>query len=353
MTFEITVSPNGPDRLKLHSLHLDSSRVSGTDLHRDEHPPQVRALLDLFEVVSEHDDFANVNCTKTCKELLGYLTKEDGKTYARQEIGGGITVSRATLCLVGLRAYGVVSWCADKVNAATVEQDPTSALPQTINGKLCDGTILIGYGKRGHGMNGKDADLDRIGQCLVRSLTTIPTEDPANHKVRINLRLYASICAPTGEGIWWESMPDCSPELKEFFRDHHGIDLSKELDYETDSAAMDTITEHFLEQATSIVCGMRPGVGDFMWNDDCWDGGTDITLEVPLPVSEHEAIEAGDEDTLATVAQRISQEIYDGNEGGTPARDAMKEFEEEVGLANDLINSLECYGNKRGEETPA
>lgn len=232
-------------------------------------------------------------------------------------------------------------------------------LPQTINDKLCDGTILIGYGKRGHGMNGRDADLDRIGQCLVKSLTTIAPEGCDHYKVLINLRLYASICAPTGEGIWWEELNESvSPELREFFKDHHGIDLAT-IDWEKDGETphgplgetpYEIVEEYFMEQATSIVCGMAP-VGDFMFNDDCWDGGTDITLEVPLSVGEHEAIEAGDTDTLDTVAARIAKEIYDANEGGTPERDRLKLFEEEVGMVNDIINGLECYGKK--QETPA
>jgi hypothetical protein len=58
---------------------------------------------------------------------------------------------------------------------------------QTINEKLCDGTILIGYGKRGHGMNGKDADLDRIGQCLVTSLETV---NPGGRDFQININCW-------------------------------------------------------------------------------------------------------------------------------------------------------------------
>jgi hypothetical protein len=303
--------------------------------------------------VTEHDDFANVNCAKTCEELLGYLKKKEDRHYTRPGIGGGITITKATKCVVGLRVSGEIDYEPDTTAAIA----PT--LPQTINDKLCDGTILIGYGKRGHGMNGRDADLDRIGQCLVKSLTTIAPEGCDHYKVLINLRLYASICAPTGEGIWWEELNESvSPELREFFKDHHGIDLAT-IDWEKDGETphgplgetpYEIVEEYFMEQATSIVCGMAP-VGDFLFNDDCWDGGTDITLEVPLSVGEHEAIEAGDTDTLDTVAARIAKEIYDANEGGTPERDRLKLFEEEVGMVNDMVNGLECYGKK--QETPA
>ncbi len=229
---------------------------------------------------------------------------------------------------------------------------PDDAPKQTINEKLCDGTILIGYGKRGHGMNGKDADLDRIGQCCV---TQLVTEDPVGAdtmRVAIHLRLYASICAPSYDGIdfaalheWW------SDGIKKFFNDHHKVDIEK-IDWENWDApetdkACDTIVEHFREQATLIVCGMDPCPGDpfaFMWDGDgAWDGGTDVVLHVPLTVDEYDAIESGDEGTLDTVAQRIDTEICEANKGGTPERDRLKRFEEEVGLCNDLINKLECY----------
>ncbi|MGL5018001.1 MAG: hypothetical protein ACRDBP_07700 [Luteolibacter sp.] len=244
---------------------------------------------------------------------------------------------------------------------------PDDAPDQTINEKLCDGTILIGYGKRGHGMNGKDADLDRIGQCLV---TKLVTEDPVgadSMRVAIHLRLYASICSPSWDGIDFDELKNWMPkECKGFFKTYHKIDINK-----IDSSALDNprrakamewklekIVEHFREQATEIVCGMNPCPGDpfaFMWDGDgAWDGGTDITLHVPLSVDEYEAIEDGDKEALDIIAARIAQEIWDGNEGGTPERDRMKRFEEEVGLCNDMINRLECYRPRpdRTDEKP-
>lgn len=239
-----------------------------------------------------------------------------------------------------------------KIDNPMAGATPDDSPNQTINELLCDGTILIGYGKRGHGMNGKDADLDRIGQCLV---TELVTEDPTGvntMRVAIRLRLYACICAPSHDGIefselheWW------SPELKEFFAERHGVFIDS-IDWEdwdnpaTEEAA-DTIVEHFRDQAYHIVCGMDPCPGDpfaFMWDgDSSWDGGTDITLHVPLTVDEYDRIEDGDQAALDEIADRIATEIYDANKGGTPELDRLKRFEEEVGLCNDLINGLECY----------
>jgi len=222
---------------------------------------------------------------------------------------------------------------------------------QTINSKLCDGTILIGYGKRGHGMNGKDADLDRVGQCLVTSLETVDPYESKDMRVDINLRLYASVCAPSGESFNFEALREnACPELREYFKGE-GVDidtLEQEIEDDTPEAneKLGIVVEYFREQAGLIAEGADPCPDEsmaFMWNDDCWDGGTDITLSVPLTLEEYEAIEEGDTEALDTVAKRIYTEIMEGNKGGTPERDRMKRFEDEVGLWNDLINRLECY----------
>jgi hypothetical protein len=231
-------------------------------------------------------------------------------------------------------------------------QDTPDETPnQTINEKLCDGTILIGYGKRGHGMNGKDADLERIGQCVVNQLVT---EDPIGSddlRIAIHLRLYACICAPSYDGIEFESQRDYwPPDLKEYFRDHHQFDIDK-IDWEnwddpeTEKAAKE-IVEFFRDQAYHIVCDMSPCDDPFafMWDGDgSWDGGTDVVLHVPLSCEEYDMIEDGDQETLDLIASRIATEIWEANKGGTPQRDRLKRFEEEVGLCNDLIDSLECY----------
>lgn len=224
-----------------------------------------------------------------------------------------------------------------------------SAPNQTINAKLCDGTVLIGYGKRGHGMNGKNADLDRIGQCCV---TELVTEDPvgaSDMRIAINLRLYASICSPAYDNIDFEKVKNTEDAtLREFFKSA-GIDLDG-LDVDDDSpeteATLEKIVEYYREQAESIICGMGATPGDpfaIMWNDDAWEGGIDVTLHVPLTVDEYEEIEAGNQETLDTIAERINKEISEANQGGTPERDRLKLWEEEVGLCNDMINALECF----------
>jgi len=178
-------------------------------------------------------------------------------------------------------------------------------------------------------------------------------------RVDIHLHLYASVCAPTGESFNFEALREnASPELREYFKER-GVDidtLESECEQDTPEAwdKLDTVVDYFKEQAGYIAEGANPCPDDcmaFMWNDDCWDGGTDITLSVPLSLDEYEAIEDGDEEILGNVGQRIANEIYEGNKGGTPQRDRMKRFEEEVGLWNDLINQLECYHQPTNQPT--
>jgi hypothetical protein len=206
---------------------------------------------------------------------------------------------------------------------------PDDSPKQTINEKLCDGTILIGYGKVGHGMNGKDADLDRVGQCLV---TELETQDPIGAKemrIAISLRLYATICCPSYDSLdfYREKMSDETRQA-----------LSGTLDVDDDKDFL----EYLREQATMVVCGMHHDVGgNIEWDEDSqWSGGINVTLYVPLSVDEYEEIEDGNEETLKTIAQRISTEICEANQGGSKGRELLKLWEHEIGMVNDMINDL-------------
>lgn len=214
---------------------------------------------------------------------------------------------------------------------------PEPEVHQIINEKLCDGTILIGYGKAGHGMNGKDADLDRCGQCLVKELITVDPIGAENLRIDIVLRLYATICAPSYDSLDYYQDKVTEEQKKDLAE--IGIDINND----------DQYLEYLREQATGIVCGIHPKTfGDdpfaCMWDgDEAWTGGVDVTLSVDLTVDEYETLDCGEDaavEMLDTIAARIYKEICDANKGGTPARDQVKLFEEEVGLANAMINNL-------------
>lgn len=174
---------------------------------------------------------------------------------------------------------------------------------QTINEKLCDGTILIGYGKPGHGMNGKDADLDRHGQCLVKELRTVDPVGADTMRVDIHLHLYADVCEPYIE--WTGDIPENVAE---------------------------GMSEEAMDIATEIVCDCWEYEGEWT-GSDYWCFWTDVVLSVRLEVEEYEEIEAGYEPTLQAIAQRIANAIYEGNE-------ETKKFEKTMASLNDAINEL-------------
>ena len=119
-TFRIDIKQNGKDRLALESLYINNHRMRGASLHRDCHPPEIRSLLDLFKIVSEHDDWANVNCAETTGELLKHLTREDGKTYQRTNIGGGITISTAYAFKDRIRVEGFITFDPETIQLKTL-----------------------------------------------------------------------------------------------------------------------------------------------------------------------------------------------------------------------------------------
>ena len=199
---------------------------------------------------------------------------------------------------------------------------------QTIDEKLCDGAILIGYGKAGHGMNGRDADLDRVGQCVVESLVTLDPIREATMKIAINLKLYASLSYPSYEDLdgYRERMSDEEKELYSKF-----VDVSDD----------DVFLEYLKDQASLVFEGMHwDTFDDCDGDEDGFYGNKRTTLFVDLFVDEYEEIEDGNQETLDRIAHRINKEICDANKGHKKGRNEVKLFEDEVGLANDMINDI-------------
>jgi hypothetical protein len=225
-----------------------------------------------------------------------------------------------------------------------------------LNEKVRNDRALRGYGRRDHGMNGKDADLESCGQCVVTEL--VPVNDPksAGFRIDICLRLYATICAPCNEWFNYEAViKNASEEDIQYFAsidaDPREIKGVFEKNPEQAYAIIDKLVEYYCEQAMFIVSdgdGLEAQRGDpfaVMWNDDAWEGGIDVTLSVPLTADECDALESHeyDDELLDTLAKRIATEIYEANKGGTPERDALKLWEEWVAFCNTEINKLDCY----------
>lgn len=151
MTFLLAISPDdSPDNpgLKLASIHLDNVRLSGTDLHRGDLGPVKQEILDLFRIVSEHDDCARVNCAESIEELIRFLSSKEERNsegrlvYARPHLGGEIEITAYSKCLLGLRIEGEFRYREEKVadilrDAATHSLEPLEVMASHRDGAHC------------------------------------------------------------------------------------------------------------------------------------------------------------------------------------------------------------------------
>lgn len=203
-------------------------------------------------------------------------------------------------------------------------------------------SIIRGYGKPGHGMNGKDADLDRVGQCVVNKAECRLKDDDGTPVVDLHLRLYASICAPCyGNLDHYRSIMPYEVERQ--------LKAAIDIDLDDDDALIKLLRE----QAEVIVRGMDPETGDFMWDGDgSWDGGVDVVLECALnPATLYALAGARRGDFVKSLWEEVAEGLYDclterDDNGNHPHPDIAR-FEHEVGLANDRINQLLWMNGQR------
>lgn len=233
--------------------------------------------------------------------------------------------------------------------------DELALIDEALNTHVRQGCALRGDGRRGHGMNGKDADLTGCGQCVVTELRAVDPTDSPDLKIEIDLRLYATVCAPSAECFDHEAViKNESSEALDYFTSI-GAD-PRLIDWEDDSKEganfeiIEKLADHYQEQAALTITGFSTHDGPtddpfaIMWNDDAWEGGINVTLEVPMSCDEAEALESGGEvEVYDTIASRIATEIYAANEGGTSERDKLKRWEEGIAEWNREINKLGCY----------
>tara|TARA_R110000772_G_scaffold249530_2_gene363928 strand:+ start:69023 stop:69535 length:513 start_codon:yes stop_codon:yes gene_type:complete len=163
--------------------------------------------------------------------------------------------------------------------------DPEDNGPnQTISEKLCDGKILIGYGKKGHGMHGKHADLDEHGQLELNELIT---EDPIggdSMRVRLHIKQYAAISRPEDESF------------------------------------------------NETVMAWK-SVGNLEADEDTLYLNREIEKTIALSVDEYEEIEDGDKNALEIIAKRINEIIYKDED--------ILEFGNEVKELYGIIKTLQ------------
>lgn len=158
---------------------------------------------------------------------------------------------------------------------------------QSIAIELLDGKVIKGYGSRCCGMNGKNADLDSEGQCVVDQIAIIDPVHSDTMFIELYLNRYVNICTPTHENEERERLMQ--------------------------------------EQAEAIIMYTDDYAGEWT-GSDYWCFNFTEVLRVPLTVEEYE------NPVLSNLADRCADAIYNSQEG--------KAFEKFAADTNKLIDNL-------------
>lgn len=158
---------------------------------------------------------------------------------------------------------------------------------QEIAVALLDGKVIKGHGKICHGMNGKDADLDPEGQCVVDEIVIIDPVHEDTMFLELHISRYVNICTPTDE----------DEERERLMQEH----------------------------AESIIMFADEYTGEWT-GSDYWCFSFTEVIRVPLTVEEFETPDLG------LLADRCANAIYNSEEG--------KAFENFAKRTNKLIDNL-------------
>jgi len=130
------------NRLVVYSLTWGAKLVPGIDLHRGPHTPEFVELLGLFDLITEHDDYARVNCANSFAELRGLIRRKEDRTYARFNIGGRLTVDQHTTRGGIMTITGIVEWSPETIASkalanAVAELEPLPCMKSSCDGAHC------------------------------------------------------------------------------------------------------------------------------------------------------------------------------------------------------------------------
>lgn len=201
------------------------------------------------------------------------------------------------------------------------------------------------------------ADLESCGQCVIEQIYAHDEHlngDPNKMKVTIDLRLYATICAPSGEDFNYEAVIENEDEETLAYFASIGADpRTIEDDWETNEdeayRKIDKLVEYYRQQAEFIMTDITFCDDPFavMWNDDAWEGGIDVTLETYITPEEWEEVDREEPDP--DVLDDIELRLYKAIENGGEQVPAMTQWESAVYNANERINKLNCYTQPKPE----
>jgi len=176
----------------------------------------------------------------------------------------------------------------------TGDNPDTDSVNQHIAEQLLNGKCLKGHGKVQHGMNGKDADLDPAGQCVIEEINIIDPVKSETMFIELHIARYANICTPTDD---------------------------------------DEQREEVLQQcAENIVFGATEYSGEWT-GSDYWCYSFQEVIRVPLLVAEYENPD------FVILADRCADAVYNSPEG--------KNFEQ---FAIDLNKQIDNLYNLSDED---
>lgn len=184
--------------------------------------------------------------------------------------------------------------------------DPPYEDPSQEIDELCrNGHAIKGFGKRQHGMNGKDADLDHGGQCVVKRLEVLDPTGAESMIVRIHILQHANVCSPDG---------------------------FDELEGETDEQ-YEARLEAANDAATEIVSSETRYEGEWT-GSDYWSFRNEETIDVSLSVDEYESIADGSQAAIDGMCSKLSEAIYAAVEKLGPFENAMTELNQAIDAIN-------------------
>jgi hypothetical protein len=175
-----------------------------------------------------------------------------------------------------------------KTQTNHIEDNPDNECTnQDIAIALLDEKVIRGYGRRCCGMNGKNADLDPEGQCVVDQIAIIDPVGSDTLFIELYLNRYVNVCTPTDE---------------------------------------DEQREQLLQECAENIILMTNEYSGEWTGSDYWCFNFTEVLRVPLTVEEY------DNPDLVLLAERCADAIYNSEEG--------KEFEAFAKNLNESIDSL-------------
>jgi hypothetical protein len=151
-----------------------------------------------------------------------------------------------------------------------IGNDPSQSIAEA----LLDDQTILGHGRRQHGLNGKNADLDKGGQCVIKSITILDPVKSDTLIISIEVQHYANICTPTDD------------------------DEKRE--------------KSLQENAEFLVMDACAYSGEWT-GSDYWCFSHNETVKVPLTLDEYE--EDTNEENLKLLAERCADAVYNSSEG--------------------------------------